>query len=108
MKCCPFWSVAIMLLIGASLQAQQRASVAITRAEYGDRWPFTVDRGVLQCVQLKGSIATVTFSGYALNGTAKQLKRYRDVAAIWRSNPKSPGTKISIGPLITRGLALCT
>lgn len=87
----------------------------ITSAEYGDKWPFTVNEGILSCKDT-GSVVgstrmlevTLTANGvtYALNGTAKQNTNYANVDPIWANNPSLPGTKKDIGPIIDRGLQL--
>lgn len=78
----------------------------VSRAMLGDAWPLTVEEGVLAC-----AANAVTFSSggtiYALNGTAKQRSAGADIAPIWADNPAVKGLKQDIGPLITRGLALC-
>jgi len=78
----------------------------ITRADFGDEWPFTTEEGMLLCNE-----GSVTFlSGgrvHAVNGTAKDRTGFPGVDAIWADNPTFPGTKIDIGPIIEAGLALC-
>ncbi|GAA1769428.1 hypothetical protein GCM10009681_46000 [Luedemannella helvata] len=73
----------------------------------GDRWPLTIDSGTLEC---RNGAEVVLSSGgtvYALNGTAKSSKRYADVSSVWADDPSTAGLKVSIGPLIDEGLALC-
>jgi len=41
-----------------------------------------------------------------VNGAAKSAG-YDDIAPIWKENPDAPETRISLGPLIEKGLALC-
>jgi len=43
---------------------------------------------------------------YALNGTATSAELRPPFDLIWRDDPKAPGLKIDIGPMIERGLAL--
>ena len=92
------------------------ASAEISSAEFKDRWPLTVNTGTLTCNQGPGNLNTqlVTFTTgrktYALNGAARgQAKRrgWLEIDQIWRDNPSIPGAKVSIRPLIDRGLALC-
>ena len=87
-------------------------SIKIDRAawvrRFGDTWPFVVDAGVLQ---LRGkSIVFIVAHGktYAVNGKAKTDKhfildqpRYESLDDIWADDPKMPGCKTNIGPLIT-------
>jgi Protein of unknown function (DUF2511) len=68
------------------VNGKERDEISINKSEYGDKWPFTVDGGVLGCRQViergihpEGTLLTeVTFktpSGevYGLNGTAKKF-----------------------------------
>src|SRR4051794_28123067 len=88
--------------------------VTITRAEYGDAWPFTVDSGVLAVRPVNnGPLTAVTFTSggttYAVNGAAMGTKQYSDIATIWAADTKVPnelGLKKNIGPIIDRGLKL--
>jgi hypothetical protein len=80
----------------------------VTREELGDKWPFTVDSGVIAC---DGDAVTFTAEGvtYAVNGTATAREMGIDINAIWAENPGMPGTglKIDISPIINRGLEMC-
>ena len=80
----------------------------ITRAQFGDAWPFTVDEGVLRC-EGEGGVGAVIFEAegteYGVNGVAKS-QGYADVEPIWADDP-SIGAKKNIGPIIDRGLELC-
>lgn len=89
--------------------------VKIARTEYGDKWPFTVNEGILSCRDTGRTVGTtrmieITFTAngvvYAVNGTAKQNRSYSNIDAIWADDPSLPGTKKNIGPIIDRGLAL--
>ena len=76
-------------------------------SDYGATWPFTVESGVVECHE----DALITFSAnngvtYGLNGTA-QAAGYPSIDRIWKDNPKIPRTKISIGPILDKGLNLC-
>lgn len=91
------------------------AEVTITRAEYGDAWPFTVESGVLRATQTgrtsRGTLlAEVTFTTggrtYSVNGIAKGRHRYEEIDAIWAADPRVDGLKKNIGPIIDRGLKL--
>lgn len=98
--------LAVVLLFSASAFA---ATLEVSQSEMKDAWPFTVDRGTLRCM---GGLVTFEANGktYGVNGSAKTKGRvmgWIDVVEIWRSNPSIPGTKISISPVITKGLELC-
>jgi hypothetical protein len=66
--------------------AERRTSLA----DYGDRWPFTVNDGVLSCVgvgqMVNFRVGAIT---YAVNGIAKGHGN-PDVEAIWSTRPVSP------------------
>lgn len=93
--------------------AQPSATPAgyITRAAFGDVWPFTVDDGQLAC-NAQGHV-TFTSAGvvYALNGTAKGAidngASYRVIDEVWRDDPSNTGLKINLQPALDAGLALC-
>lgn len=83
----------------------------VSRATFGERWPLTVEEGVLAC-RGSGGVGAVTFTAgnttYAVNGIAVQDGTFTDIKAIWADNPDVAGLKKDIGPLIERGLALCS
>lgn len=112
-----FIGVVVLTLLSATVCVAR--SAPISKGEMGKEWPLKVDAGVLDCTivgRLSGGdpIATVTFTAkgktYAVNGIAKGHAKkhgWRDVDEIWKKDPVAPGLKINIGPLISRGLALC-
>ena len=60
------------------------------------------------------SVGAVTFTAkgktYAVNGIARghaKSRGWHDVDQIWKKDPEIPGARVNIGPLISRGLALC-
>lgn len=92
------------------------SSSPISKSQFPANWPLMVDAGTLSCEPAPGSpnLRLVTFTSgaktYALNGTVsgQAAKRgWLQVKPIWRDNPAISGTKVSIGPLIDRGLTLC-
>ena len=95
----------------ASKRAPVSRGVSVTRAEWGDAWPFKVDSGTVDCVNSLGNgngAAVFRYGGktYALNGYA-QSRGYMNLRPIWRDNPDIPGTKIDIGPMIKLALGQC-
>lgn len=82
----------------------------ITKQELGTAWAFTVDEGVLAC-DGKNGVGAVTFTSggktYAVNGAAKQTKKYEPIDSIWADDPSIKGAKKNIGSIIERGLKLC-
>ena len=96
----------------------------IKQGEFGDKWPFTVSEGLLEC---EGpSVVTFRANGrtYAVNGMALS-RNFADVKPIWRYDMKmieglakaldmtieetkrTNPIRISIGPIIDAGLTLC-
>lgn len=73
-------------------------------------WPFTVQSVTLACRQPAGrgvGMVTVQADGteYGVNGLSRRA--YPKVDAVWLDNPAIEGTKIPIGTVIDKGLALC-
>jgi hypothetical protein len=84
-----------------------RPSGDVSRAEFGDKWPLTVEAGELLCIDQAVVLDTGGIT-YAVNGTAKDradASGWQDIEAIWADG--DAGLKKDIGPLIERGLALC-
>ena len=88
----------------------------VTKEEFGEDWPFTVERGFVDCTNLSGGLREAVFrSGgvtYALNGTARpraEAHGYEDVmeSSVWRDDPNYPGLKIDIGPILALALQEC-
>ena len=79
---------------------------SVSKNEFGDSWPLTVDSGVVEC--LAGSAVVFKHDGitYQLNGQASNMG-YTKIDPIWKDNPALAGTKINIAPLIKLGLGLC-
>lgn len=83
----------------------------VSRSDYGRRWPLTVSSGVLRCDE-PGEVTFTAPDGttYWVNGTAGNaaaLNEWYRIDPIWKDDPADPYLKISIGPLIDDGLALC-
>lgn len=80
--------------------------LAVSRGDYGDKWPLTIDRGVLRC---EGGAITLEASGtmYALNPEAQQRHLGGALVPVWAPNPKVENARMSISSLIQDGLALC-
>lgn len=91
------------------IAAQPPREELVTQQELGDAWPLTVDGGHLRCIRAGAVVFRAPDgSDYAVNGMAKSMG-YPDIGPIWADHPKAlfAGHKVSIGPLIQRGLALC-
>ena len=107
----------------------------LTKAEFGDAWPFSVDDGVIRCLSNEPGAVVFESGGtiYAVNGIANGLAEqhgFHPIESIWLDDPKffdmaeelaaadqepvaqvlealGKPTKISIGPILDTGVALC-
>lgn len=84
---------------------QESDAAYLTRTEFGEAWPLTVDRVQVFCTGNGGIIVADGEQRYALNGAAQS--QAPAINPIWKENPEIPGTKINIAPLIERGQTLC-
>lgn len=80
--------------------------IRVSREDFGDDWPLTVDEGVLACVPAFAVVFTAGGETYAVNGQAA-TQGYADIDPIWADDPDGLAPKKNIGPLIDRGLELC-
>ncbi len=79
----------------------------LTAKDFGVSWPLTVSGGYISCVRGHAIVFRQGGVGYAVNGSARALG-YASLTPIWKDSPTPEyGPKMSIGPLIDRGLALC-
>lgn len=102
-----------------------RSEKIIYKADYGNDWPFTVDKGVLKCSSNQ-VLFIVNGKRYAINGTAQGLASslgYSAVEEIWaydsamrqqllakgysRVELEEIKPRISVGRIIQDGLKLC-
>ena len=103
---------AVFLIAVLSGTAVAGPGELISASEYGDKWAFEPEQLLLSCI---GGLAVVvmdpvTEEAYPLNGPANvQAKRLQlaPLANIWKDNAELPGTKVSVGPFIERGLSIC-
>lgn len=102
-------SVFLLFLTAIASGCSYSTNMKVSRDDLGDTWPFTVDRGVIACNH--PSLAVVFFTNekiYAVNGVAKGQKRYADVREILRDDLSAAESKADIGPILDRGLKLCS
>ena len=107
----PLPSPPLTSAISTPAAPHEEARSLVSRAQFGDAWPLTVDAGELLC--LPPSLVVLRAQDgrmFALNGTA--ASRYPSIEPIWardESLSKLTGEdmRVSIGPLITKGLTLC-
>lgn len=90
------------LSVTALLPDGSHEGVKISQAEYGDRWPFSIEQGRLRCEEAGAVILTANGKDYAVNGMAGG--RYASVQSVLNRTNHS---NVDIGPIISRGLTLC-
>lgn len=94
-----------MIPLSLALSACEPTTAAIERSQYGERWPFTVDAGIISCVD--GSIIfTHQSKNYAVNGMAINTKRYEKIDEIWADDPNT-GAKKNLSEIINLGSTFC-
>ncbi|MEO1819449.1 DUF2511 domain-containing protein [Pseudomonas sp.] len=92
--------------------AKQQSITIIDQETFGAEWPFTQPEMHLACLQ--GSAVVVmdvnTGAMYPVNGIASgkaNSMAMEPLESVWLDSTEFPGTKVSVGPVIERGLALC-
>lgn len=81
------------------------AGVLVTREAFGERWPFTVERGYAACFR-GAAVFRAEGKAYALTGRAAALG-FDPIDPIWLPNPDVPGTRISLFPVLNLALEEC-
>jgi hypothetical protein len=94
----------------AMLSACSQPGVEVTRDEFGEEWPLTVEVARLWCERPRAVLLEADGTTYGLNGAGQALG-HPSPEPIWRDDPDAPegtsGIKVSLRPLINRGLELC-
>ena len=96
-----------LLIIAAPVHAE---TLTITSAEYGAKWPFTVNQIELSCHNVAAVLISANGKTYTLNGKSKmQFKQLPDSRDITKPEPKYGAGAVMPLPsdMIQRGLALC-
>ena len=91
------------------MKTQNSNSKEISRKDFREDWPFSVESGTLKCVGNKEVVFITNGKTYAVNGTAQSDKNRLDAGDICEVDPQfnDPRVKKSIGPIIEAGLKLC-
>lgn len=89
----------------------------IERGDIGEKWPLTVESGLLKCARLTGGVIVVILqvgeATYAINGSARSPARmaqfgWMDIDEIHNKELDATGLlKYPLTPLLDKGLALC-
>ncbi|MCP1508268.1 hypothetical protein J2Y83_004241 [Pseudomonas marginalis] len=87
-------------------------AVTITQAEYGAKWPFTVEKVDLLCQDGPPSALVRTEDGklYALNGSARSRASkngWLDGQSITKPNASMPGITMDYSEITVRAMKLC-
>ncbi|HDN26268.1 MAG TPA: DUF2511 domain-containing protein [Thioploca sp.] len=93
---------------------RQQPPLLITQQEYGNKWPFTVQKGKLECFPPGIVTFSVGEQTYAINGLASS-RGYPVIDELWRTAPNQEGLqpgsmfviKVDMGSIINKGLDLC-
>ena len=101
----------LLALLLTFLAACGSSGLEVTKAQYGDAWPFSVDQGTLSCeTSVGGRLRSAVFKSkekeYALNVVAEG-RGYSSVEPIWRNNPQYPGVKADLAPMVALALQQC-
>lgn len=101
--------LAVAGLFAATAQADQDL---IDAESFGSPWPFTFEEAYVACHAGRAVTVMDAESGrmYPLNGAANTQAAklgLEPLAPVWRDNPELPGTKVSVGLVIEKGLTLC-
>lgn len=96
------------------IDLRRQPPLLITQEQYGDKWPFTVSKGKLECFPPGIITFKVKEKAYAVNSLASS-RGYPKIDAIWRNDPNQPGVqpgsrllmKVDITQIINIGLELC-
>lgn len=116
------WSVIVLIVIGFIAYSiffsddsgdsvdSGGSGRSVSRSEFGQDWPLTVESGTVECLPLSPSLGSVIFTDdggttYAVNGTARDHTDFPDIHPIWADAPF--GAKVDISPIIDAGLSLC-
>ena len=83
--------IAVALAATAAWIPNVASERQISRAQYGDKWPFTVDSGSLMSVGGSSVLFRSGTTTYALNGRARGQKRWAEADPIVRTKELAAG-----------------
>ena len=79
----------------------------VSQKDFGEKWPFTISSGRVECRGNKEVVFVSKDKVYALNGKASGSKKYRNLFEVWRENYEFPGSRIPVTDMIQLGLQFC-
>ena len=89
---------------------QRQPPATIRKAQFGDKWLFKADEGLLECRgdnSIGEIVLTTGGKTYAINGVAKQSGKYAPTEEILIDNSKAAVMKNDLSPFINEGLKMC-
>lgn len=97
----------------ANQSLESNAERKITKQEFGQNWPFTLNEGILKCID-GGVVFIANGKTYAVNGLAKgqgKSRGYSDVEEIWAIDSTLTDAnntiRIGIQSVLDEGLKMC-
>jgi hypothetical protein len=103
-----------LMVVIALVDATAEAGRPLTATELGDRWPFTVAEGEIDCIRGREESgrrldAIVFRSGgktYALNGVAER-RGDLPINPIWKADPTKPERRVNLAPVLYLAVKEC-
>ena len=92
---------------GAPAKGTPASSGLVTSEELGERWPFTVGSGHVECLEGGTPVFRTGGTTYALTGYGATNLGFPEIDPIWRDNPNIEGVKISLTPITDRARDRC-
>lgn len=99
-------TILVLLLTLSGCAQSGNSGLEVSKGEFGESWPFTVQSGIVDCVDGQAAVFKTGGRSYQLNGFARS-RGYAPIDPIWRENPEIPGTKVNIGRMIDLALQQC-
>ena len=98
-----------VFLLAVLITSCSNHSKSLSKDEFGDEWPFSVEKGSVEC--LDGHVVVFKANGdtYALNDAARLSGDYKNIRDILRPDANYPGRKImmDLSLIEFEGLKLC-
>ena len=96
-----------MAACGDADELNNETAVPVSRAEFGDQWPFTVESGLADCFHINRVPLFIHGEDrYKLTGTGRAFG-FVDLNPIRLDDPDNPGEKMSFEPIVEVALAQC-
>ena len=96
-----------LVLCSGALLYFRDSEVIVSQADYGNKWPFTVASGRLECLPGRKIVLHAADTTYALNAEALNDGRWPDVVEIMRPDSEYPGGHTNYLLIMKRANPLC-